>query len=788
MAVVTDRLRQTFHFLRGRRIRFDLSPFRRMLHQINARATDLEGHTDAQLQTQAQKLIGQARTQASLKSILVDTFALSREIAGRRIGLRPYDVQVLAGIALHQGHMVEMQTGEGKTLAVVLPAILNALTGRGVHILTFNDYLARRDAAWMGPVYESFGLKVGYVQEGMSTVERQQAYACDISYGTAREIGFDHLRDNLCRNPVDLVQREHNVVFVDEADSILIDEARIPLVIAGSVEDEAVKLYNAAALAGELNPERDFAVDENARNIFLTDAGITTVENRLDCGPLHNPENFERLTRLNLALHAEHLLQRDKDYIVRKHKIELVDEFTGRVALNRQWPHGLQTALEAKEGLEIQPQGMIRNSIILVHFLQHYKKISGMTATAQAAAEELYDFYGLQTVVIPPHKPCIRTDMPDLIFARSEAKTKAVVACIRDLHSTGRPILVGTASVGESEDLAERIRNIGIDCQVLNAKNDEQEAKIVAQAGSLQAVTISTNMAGRGTDIRLGGGRAQEAEKVRALGGLHVIGTQRFESRRIDNQLRGRSGRQGDPGSSQFFISLDDELIQRYGLITLAPSSRGAVQDGQALADRRAGREIARAQRIIEDQNFQIRKLRWKYSYLLEQHREVIFKKRDDLLYRRKTLHLLEKHLPQRFAQLRETVPQDVLEQCERDVALYLMDQAWSYYLGEVEHLRMFIHVRSLDGCDPLTEFHKAIAQAFREMQARLNDSILDTLRTINITAEGIDFEAAGLKTPASTWTYIINDNPLGNWSQRLRSSVKRVVKERLFRWTETWD
>jgi len=295
-------------------------------------------------------------------------------------------------------------------------------------------------------------------------------------------------------------------------------------------------------------------------------------------------------------------------------------------------------------------------------------------------------------------------------------------------------------------------------------------------------------MAGRGTDIQLGGGRAHEYAKVKALGGLHVIGTQRFESRRIDNQLRGRSGRQGDPGSSQFFISLDDELIQRYGLVAVAPPSRGPEQDERPLAGQRAAREIARAQRIIEDQNFQIRKLRWRYSYLLEQHREVIYKKRDDLLYRKKILHLLEEHLPQRFAHVRETVPQDVLEQCERDVALYHIDRAWSYYLAEVEHLRMFIHVRSLDGCDPLTEFHKAIAPAFREMQARLNDSILDTLRTVNITERGIDFEEAGLKTPAATWTYIINDNPLGNWSQRLRSNVKRMVKERLFRWTETWE
>jgi len=779
MSRTTDRLRQTFHFLRGRRIRFDLGPFQRTLSQINEKASELEGQTDAQLQAHARDLIGQARAQASLRSLLVNSFSLGREIARRVIGLYPYDVQVQAGIALHQGNMVEMQTGEGKTLAVVLPTLLNALTGRGVHILTFNDYLARRDAAWMGPVYEAFGLSVGFIQEGMSTSERQQAYACDITYGTAREIGFDYLRDKLCRHTRDLVQRAYHVVFVDEADSILIDEARIPLVIAGSVDDEVMQLYDAAAIARKLKAGADYDIDENARNVFLTDEGITNIENELGCGPLHNPENFERLTRLNLALHAEHLLRRDRDYIVRDNKIELVDDFTGRVALNRQWPHGLQTALEAKEGLDLQPQGMIRNSIILVHFLQHYEKISGMTATAQSAAEEFHDFYDLQTVVIPPNRPCLRTDLPDTIFTGTQAKAQALLEQIRDIHATGRPILVGTGSVSESEDLAAQMRDAGIACQVLNAKNDEQEARIVDQAGSLNAVTISTNMAGRGTDIRLGGGRAHEYEEVKALGGLHVIGTQRFESRRIDNQLRGRSGRQGDPGSSQFFISLEDELIQRYGLLDFIP--RSSCND-QPIADQRIGREIARAQRIIEDQNFQIRKLRWKYSYLLEQHREVIYKKRDDLLKKKKTLHLLEKHLPERFAELRASVPKDVLEQCEREVALYHIDRAWSYYLAEVEHLRMFIHVRSLDGCDPLGEFHKAIAQAFYEMQARLNDSTLDTLRTVNISGNGIDFEQAGLKTPAATWTYIINDNPLGNWSQRLRSSVKRKIKEKLFR------
>ena len=778
MSALMNKIRQVYHLLRGRRIRFDLSPYQHTLRQINAKETELARQTDAQLKDQSRHLIQQTRNGTPLTSLLVDTFALGKEISQRVLGLRHYDVQLLAAIALHQGRMVEMQTGEGKTLAVVLPALLNALTGRGVHILTFNDYLARRDTAWMGPIYHAFGLSVGFIQEGMNTSERQQAYACDITYGTAREIGFDYLRDNLCQHTADRVQRGHHVVFVDEADSILIDEGRIPLVIAGSLEDEVTDLYDAATIARNLTSDIHFDIDENGRNIFLTDEGITEAETRLVCGPLHNPENLERLARLNLALHAEYLLQRDKDYIVRNNTIELVDEFTGRVALNRQWPHGLQTALEAKEGLDTQPQGMIRNAIILVHFLKHYRKTAGMTATAQPAAEEFYEFYDLQTVVIPPNRPCVRTDWPDQVFSQQPAKAKALLEHIQTVHATGRPILVGSGSVSESETLAARIRSAGIVCQILNAKNDEQEAKIIAQAGSLHAVTISTNMAGRGTDIQLGGGRAHEYETVKALGGLHVIGTHRFESRRIDNQLRGRAGRQGDPGSSQFFISLEDELIQRYGLDPTISQFRSAEHDECPQPNPKLSREIARAQRIIEDQNFQVRKMLWKYSYLLEQHRDVIYKKRNDLLEQRKTLGVLKTHLPQRFAELQATVALPVLEQCEREVALYHIDRAWSHYLSEVEHLRMFINVRSLDGCDPLTEFHKAIAQAFHDMQAHLNDSILDTLRTVDITAEGIDFQKAGLRTPAATWTYIVNDNPLGNWTQRLRSSVRRAFSK----------
>ena len=485
--------------------------------------------------------------------------------------MRPFDVQVLAAIAMHQGKLAEMQTGEGKTLAAVLPAYLNALTGQGVHVLTFNDYLARRDAQWMGPLYRFLGLTVGAVQQGMSPADRRRAYACDVTYVTAKEAGFDYLRDHLCMAPEDLVHRPFHYAIVDEADSILIDEARVPLVIAGSVEARRVDPYQAAELVRSLDARRDFETDEFARNVHFTDSGLDRLESQLRCGDLHAAENLDLLTELSMALHAQVLLRREVDYIVRDGQIELVDEFTGRVAENRRWPDGLQAAVEAKEGVPLRPQGTIRGSITLQHFLRLYPKVCGMTATAQAAAAEFEEFYELAVVVIPPNRPCVRVDAEDTVFTHKEAKYAVLVAEIAAARGRGQPVLVGTASVGESEHLAARLAKAGIECRVLNARNDEQEAAIVAQAAMAGAVTISTNMAGRGTDIKLGGDPPDEREPVVARGGLYVIGTNRHESRRIDDQLRGRAGRQGDPGQSRFFISLEDDLMERYGIGDLLP-------------------------------------------------------------------------------------------------------------------------------------------------------------------------------------------------------------------------
>ncbi|HEX6863294.1 MAG TPA: accessory Sec system translocase SecA2, partial [Thermoanaerobaculia bacterium] len=577
-----------------------------MLEAINAREAELVRASDGGLGERAARL----RLQAG-DGLLPDVFALVREIARRVLGERPYDVQMLAGIALHQGKLVEMQTGEGKTLAAVAPVALNALAGRGVHVLTYNDYLARRDAEWMGPVYERLGLTVGCIQEGLSTSERHRAYRCDVTYLTGKEAGFDLLRDGLCLDPAGQVHRPFHLGLVDEADSILIDEARIPLVIAGTLEEIGVDLGRLAGIARQMVRGTDYDTDEYAYNIFLTDRGVHRAEKLLGSGNLFEADNVRLQAELRNALHAEALLKRDVDYIVRDGRIELVDELTGRVAENRQWPDGLQAALEAKEGLRWQPEGKIFGSITVQHFLRKYPRLCGMTGTATPAAAELADIYNLEVVEVPPNRPCIRVDHPDVIHATREAKRRALIDEIAATHATGRPILVGTVSVEESESLAADLRQGAVPCRVLNAKNDAEEAAIVAEAGTLGAVTISTNMAGRGTDIRLGGADESQRDAVVALGGLYVLGTNRHESRRIDDQLRGRAGRQGDPGSSRFVISLEDSLLQRCGIERLVPAKvlqRLREEEGGTVDHPAVRKEVERVQRIVEGQHGDLRK------------------------------------------------------------------------------------------------------------------------------------------------------------------------------------
>jgi preprotein translocase subunit SecA len=599
---------------------------------VNALEPVFRPASHEQLGQRATTLKERVRKGESSSTLIVELFALVREVAWREVGLRPFDVQLIGGLALYEGKIVQMNTGEGKTLAAVAPVALHALRGAGAHVLTFNDYLARRDAQWMGPIYRALGLTVGFIREGMSRADRRQAYLADVTYLTAKEAGFDFLRDGLAYDVADLVQRPFQAAVVDEADSVLIDEARVPLVIAGMIGGESGQEGLMRTIVQQLQPGQHYAVDEYGRNVYLTEAGSDRAEDLLKCDDLYALANLHTLTELNLALHAEALMRRDVDYIVRNDQVEIVDDFTGRVVKDRHWPHGLQAAIEAKEGLVSSREGRVLGSITLQHFLRGYPHLSGMTATAEPAADELSRFYDLELLVVPSNRPCIRIDQPDYVFAGREAKQQALLSKIREVSESGRPILVGTTSVAESEELAADLRATGIDCAVLNARRDEQEARIVAEAGALGAVTISTNMAGRGTDIRLGGRRDKDHDQVAALGGLYVIGTNLHESRRIDDQLRGRAGRQGDPGASRFFISLDDDLFTRYRIADSFGRRWRSAADAAPVNSSILRRRVAQAQRFVEGQNFDIRQTLWRYSRFVESQRRIIHNRRRETL------------------------------------------------------------------------------------------------------------------------------------------------------------
>jgi preprotein translocase subunit SecA len=634
-------------------------------------------------------------------------FAKAAVASERVLGLRPHDEQILGAMAMARGSIAEMQTGEGKTLAAVL-AVAELARAGPVHVLTANDYLARRDAEWMGGIYRFLGLSVGYITHDLAPDDRRRAYDCNVTYATANEVGFDFLRDQLVLRPEDLVLPEFGAALIDEADSILIDEARIPLVIAGgSVEAEPLA-RRMAALAESLIAGRDFRTDEYGRNVRLTDGGANRVERSLPCENLYASENVDTLAAIEAALHARVLLRRDVDYIVRDGAIQLVDEFKGRIAENRRWPAGLQTAIEAREGLPLRSQGRILGSITLQALVRLYPRRCGMTGTAATAANEFREFYGLQVVVIPTHRPLIRADLEDVLFQDRGWKEKSVVRSIREMHALGRPVLVGTASVYESERLSALLE---IPHRVLNARQDAEEAAIVARAGERGNITISTNMAGRGTDIVLGDG-------VAALGGLHVIGTNRHESRRIDHQLRGRAGRQGDPGSTQFFVSFDDDLLARYGV-------------------QRWSGDVDAIQKIIEGQYFDARMTLWKYGGLIEDHRRIVHAQRRELL----------------------------MEHAEPAV-LQAIDSAWSDYLAAIEELREGIHWRSWGGREPFHEFIRDAEKIFADLMTR-----------VEAIAEGEDSpEPSAI---GATWTYLVNDNPFGTMGERIAAGVRRAMLDR---------
>jgi len=766
---LADRLSHTYDRMRGLPVEYDMRPYRDAVRGVAA--VGLQAATDEALQARARAVRERVAGGLAPDEALPEVYAIAREASARLLGLRPFDAQVAAAVALNRGRLAQLATGEGKTLVAVMPAVLNALAGRGVHIFTANDYLAERDAGWMGPVYRFFGLDARFVAQGMSREDRRRAYAADVTYITAKEAGFDFLRDHTASDPGQLVQRPYSFLIVDEADFILIDEARVPLVIAGDAPSLGIDHARVADVARRLRPGVDYDADEYGRTVVLTEKGFRQAGALLGGVVLSHPDRHLLLSALHVALHAEVLLRRDRDYIVRGGRIELVDEFTGRVAENRRWPHGIQAAVEAKEGVEVQPEGRILGSIPIQHFIRHYPRIAGMTATAAPAAEEFHAFFGLKTVVFPPNRRCQRVDQGDAVFSHRGAKAVVLLSEIAQVHPTGRPILVGTASVRESEELAAALGGCGVGCQVLNARHDAREARIVARAGALGAVTISTNMAGRGTDIVLGAGEAGMHERVAALGGLYVIGTNRHESRRIDDQLRGRAGRQGDPGRSRFFISLEDDLIQRYGVMRLIPKAHRPAPADTPIDDPIVLREVARAQRIIEGQNFEIRKTLWRYSDMVDEQRRMLYERRQACLLGLVDPGVCAAEAPDHYRKLVAAAGEAAVRRAEQQVMMHLLDRAWSDHLAFIEDIREGIHLQRYGGRDPLTEFQRQIIEAFSAMMGRVSTETIAAFERLEAENGAIDLARAGLAGSSSTWTYLVNDNPFSTLGISLLAS-----------------
>ena len=603
-----------------------LKKLRPLVQKINALEPEVEKLADEEFpQRMAEYRQAVQEGAKTLDGILPEVFALVREAAKRTLGMRHFDVQLIGGIVLHKGRIAEMKTGEGKTLVATLAVSLNALSGKGVHVVTVNDYLAQRDAAWMGKVYRFLGLTVGLIEHDMDAPARQAAYACDITYGTNNEFGFDYLRDNMKFYATDLVQRGHNFAIVDEVDSILIDEARTPLIISGA-SDEDVDLYQAMdAVVCQLDPD-DYSVDETAKTATLTEKGVAHCEELTHLDNLFDPRNMLAQHHILQSLKAHCNFKRDVDYIVQNDEVVIVDEFTGRIMPGRRYSDGLYQALEAKEHVRIQAENQTLASITFQNYFRMYDKLAGMTGTADTEAVEFHEIYNLEVMTIPTNRPMIRKDYPDLIYQTRREKFDAIVETIRELYQTGQPVLVGTISIETSEMLSARLKKIGIPHSVLNAKHHAQEAEIIAKAGEKGHVTIATNMAGRGTDIVLG-------EGVRELGGLHILGTERHESRRIDNQLRGRAGRQGDPGSSRFYLSLEDNLMRLFGSDRIKGlMGKLGLKDGEAIENNMVSRAVENAQKKVEAHHFEIRKTLLDYDNVMNQQREVIYALRRDAM------------------------------------------------------------------------------------------------------------------------------------------------------------
>ncbi len=773
----------------------ELKKLQKTVDQVNTFAAEVAALDDQALQAKTPYFKALLSQGNSLEDILPEAFAVVREVAWRQLGMRPYDVQVLGGIALHQGRITEMRTGEGKTLAATMPAYLNALAGKGVHVVTVNDYLAERDSEWMGAIYRFLGLDVGLIISGMQPAERLISYNADITYGTNNEFGFDYLRDNMALSTGNIVQRPLNYAIIDEVDSILIDEARTPLIISGPQEAPVSEYRRFSELARSLKKDQDYEVDEKARSVTLTDIGVTLAESKLKIENLYDQENMELNHKLSNALHAKELKLRDRDYIVSNNEVIIVDTFTGRLMNGRRYSDGLHQAIEAKENVKVAKEDRTLATITFQNYFRMYKKLAGMTGTAKTEEEEFSNIYGMDVLVIPTNKPMIRDDMPDQVYRRADAKLRAVVEDIIRCHEIGQPVLVGTVSIDKSEMLSGMLKKKRIKHNVLNAKHHEQEAEIVMNAGQFGMVTIATNMAGRGTDIKLG-------EGVIEVGGLRVIGTERHDSRRIDNQLRGRSGRQGDPGSSQFYLSFEDDLMRLFATDMVENLiERGGFDDDFAIEHKLVDRMIERAQERVEGRNYAMRKRVLEYDDVMNKQREVIYQERrrvldnqdlaeqvssmladiaqeivnaytqglntatesdfegmvralrvyypdfpdntekwQDMLQRDVVLDIQD-HLQQIYQQREQEFTTPVLHDIERYIMLRVVDRKWMDHIDAVTRLRQGISLRAYGGKDPILEYQSECYVMFQNLISEIKQDTVRDLFHVQLKKQERDTE-----------------------------------------------
>ncbi len=764
----------------------EIKKMRAIADHINEIEPNYVKLSDANLVAKTDEFKRRLQKGETLDDLLPEAFAVVREASKRVLGMRHFDVQLMGGICLHNGNIAEMRTGEGKTLVATLPVYLNALTGKGVHVVTVNDYLATRDSEQMGRLYNFLGLSTGLIVANLDFNQRREAYACDITYGTNNEFGFDYLRDNMVSDVLQMVQRPLNYAIVDEVDSILIDEARTPLIISGPGQRSTDNYYKLAKIVPHLVRDEDYIIDEKQKTIAPTDSGIEKVEKMLGVENLYDAENIELNHLLGASLRAYAMMHRDTDYVVKDGEVVIVDEFTGRLMFGRRYSDGLHQAIEAKEGLKVERESQTLASVTFQNYFRMYEKLAGMTGTAKTEEKEFIDIYGLEVIPIPPNKPLIRTDLPDQIFKTKAAKYRAVVRNAVERHKVGQPLLIGTTSITQSEELSDMLLRAGVPHSVLNAKHHEKEAEIVANAGQMGMVTIATNMAGRGTDITLG-------EGVPELGGLAILGTERHESRRIDNQLRGRSGRQGDPGSSQFFLSLEDDLMRIFGAdnITGIMDKLGMEED-EPIEHSLITKSIERAQKKVEDHNYNIRKYVLEYDDVMNQQREVLYEQRRRILRNeslRETINEmidklvtdsvdayadeklypeewdyegLYKHLSQYFLTEEIMTPQDMEEytrqellerlleiaheeyqdrvnmlgeamfsQLEKAIMLRVVDNKWMEHLDNMDMLREGIGLRAYGQKNPLVEYKFEAFEMFQNMIAAIQDETIMALYKI---------------------------------------------------------